>query len=142
MSFCNLNPFDHTRSQTYLDSVLERNNLSYVNDVNQININPETVKYLLKANMAADINLTKTDLYNFGYWFNDTLLSCYFNNVKCDESDFVWFYDFVYGNCYTFNSGYDQNGKPVAIKKISEEGSDHSFKLEIFLGNEFTQVQT
>lgn len=103
-------------------------------------MNPEIVKYLLKANMAADKNLTSQQLKSFGYSFNSTLLTCYFNNEVCGEEDFIWFYDFVYGNCYTFNSGFDSLGNRIEIKKISEDGSDHSFKLEIFLGNELTQV--
>ena len=140
VTVCNLNPFDHTRSQYYIDWVLAKNNISYVSNVSRIDINPETVKYLIKSTMEADENLTLATTLSFGYSFNATLLTCYFNNVACNESDFVTFYDFQYGNCFTFNSGYDNNGNRVSIKKISEDGSDHSFRFEIFLGNELTQV--
>ena len=117
MTFCNLNPFDNTLARPYIDATLARHNLSYVSNVNAININPETVKYLLKANIAADKNLTTEQIKSFGYSFNSFLLSCYFNNEICGEKDFIWFYDFVFGNCYTFNSGYDLNGNRIPIKK-------------------------
>lgn len=91
--------------------------------------------------MAADKNLTTQQLKSFGYSLNSTLLSCYFNNKKCSEDDFIWSYDFEFGNCYTFNSGYNSSGNQMPIKKISDYGSDHGLKLEIFLGNELAQVE-
>ncbi len=48
----------------------------------------------------------------------------------------VYNYDYFYTNCYTWNSGYDKNGNKVELKTISEDGSDRSFKLELFVGRE------
>jgi hypothetical protein len=32
------------------------------------------------------------------------LLNCTYNGQGCNQSDFVWFYSYEYGSCYTFNA--------------------------------------
>ena len=36
------------------------------------------------------------------------LITCVFNLRSCNTSDFVWFYDLMYGNCYKFNHELDE----------------------------------
>lgn len=139
VSVCNLNPLDRRFSQTYIDQVLAKHNLSHVSDIEKIDINPNTVKYLIKANILADKNLSKAEIRKFGFEIDFMLFRCFFNNIACNASDFIWLFDFDYGNCFTFNSGYDQKGNKVPIRKINEPGSERSFKLELFLGDEFSQ---
>lgn len=139
VSVCNLNPLDRRFSQTYIDKVLARHNLSHVSNIEKIDINPNTVKYLIKANILADRNLSKAEIRKFGFEIDFMLFRCFFNNIACNASDFIWLYDFDYGNCFTFNSGFDQRGNKVPIRKINEPGSERSFKLELFLGDEFSQ---
>ena len=45
----------------------------------------------------------------------------------------------ILGNCYRFNSGYDQSGNKVPVKQMNEAGSDRSFNLQLYLGDEFSQ---
>lgn len=40
----------------------------------------------------------------------------------------------MYGNCYSFNSGYLANGTPVADKTMSRSGWFDGLELEIFAG--------
>jgi len=46
-------------------------------------------------------------------------LDCTFNNQICNPSDFIWSYDTNYGNCYTFNSGFESNGNKVDLKQTT-----------------------
>ena len=41
----------------------------------------------------------------FGYSFDEMFLACYFATKSCERDDFEYFYDYLYGNCFTFNSG-------------------------------------
>ncbi|CAF0708691.1 unnamed protein product [Brachionus calyciflorus] len=139
VTVCNLNPLDRRYSQSYIDEVLSKHNISHVKDTNRIDINPHTVKYLIKANILADKNLTWQQIRQFGFEIDFMLLTCFYNDKPCNASDFVWVYDFDFGNCFTFNSGNDQKGNKVPIRLMNEPGSDRSFKLELFLGDEFSQ---
>lgn len=139
VTVCNLNPFDRRYAERYINRVLDENDLSHVNNISLIDLTPVKIKYLVRSAMASDHNLTESDRRSFGYDIDYMLLTCFFNDKPCNSSDFIWRYDFNYGNCYTFNSGYDKNGNKVAIRKITEPGSDRSFKLELFLGDEWSQ---
>ncbi|RMZ94730.1 acid-sensing ion channel 1 isoform X2, partial [Brachionus plicatilis] len=44
----------------------------------------------------------------YAQWFNDETLNL---------DEFVYYFHSEYGNCYTFNSGFSQNGSRVPIKK-------------------------
>ncbi|XP_072050916.1 epithelial sodium channel subunit beta-like isoform X2 [Amphiura filiformis] len=42
-----------------------------------------------------------------GHQLDDMLLSCTFQGYPCTPNNFTWFYNYLYGNCYTFNLGLD-----------------------------------
>lgn len=141
VTVCNLNAFDKRNAQKFINQTLAKNNISYVSDVTKIDMSPTLVNNLIKASIIGNKNFTKKDYVNLGFTIDYMLLTCYFNNIPCNSSDFVWRYDYDYTNCYTFNSGYDMNGNPVPIKQVNEAGSDRSLKLELFIGDDATQSQ-
>ncbi|XP_063286697.1 amiloride-sensitive sodium channel subunit gamma [Pelobates fuscus] len=57
-------------------------------------------------NILAEIPMeTKIAL---GYSADDLLVTCFFNGQACDSRNFTLFHHPLYGNCYTFNSGNQQ----------------------------------
>ena len=63
------------------------------------------------------------------------MLSCRFNDAECNiDQDFVWYYDFFYGNCFRYNSGRDQSGKSVKLQESTTSGPLNGLQLEIFVG--------
>lgn len=68
-----------------------------------------------------------------GHDLNDILFECKFNYDSCNSSDFVWSFDPDYGNCYTFNSGFDSNGNRVNLKKSSIAGPDFGLKFTLYV---------
>ena len=43
------------------------------------------------------------------------VLECSFNGKTCDfQRDFKWHHNYKYGNCYTFNPGYDRKDSPAS----------------------------
>jgi hypothetical protein len=138
VTICNLNPIDRTKAKTYINQVLNASDLNYVRNTFLIDIDPSTVLNLVKSSIISDPNLNYS---NFGFSLDYMLLTCQFNGYSCNKSDFITRYNYDYGNCFTFNSGYDSNGNQIPIKQISEAGSDKSFKIELFLGDEFIQSE-
>ena len=52
--------------------------------------------------------------------------------LGCDPfKDLRWFFDYSYGNCYQFNSGYDNLDNKVALKLITSEGPSYGFVINI-----------
>ena len=65
--------------------------------------------------------------------FNEILLNCTFELKTCNSSDFVWSYDPFYGNCYTFNSGFDSNGNRIDFKKSPLSGYVAGLQLTLYV---------
>lgn len=103
VTVCNLNAFDKRNAQTYINQVLAKNNISYVSDINRIDIPPTKVNNLIKASIIGNKSFTDDDIKSMGFSIDYMLLTCYFNNVPCNQSDFRWVYDFDYTNCWQFN---------------------------------------
>ena len=129
-----MNPFD-VSSTTYAGTVVNAalqsqgitptitlsSNDSAFNVVN-------TAAKKLKAAITGDNTLNSTVLENIGFTISNMLVSCYFNDKECDESDFKLYRTNEYGNCYTFN--YDASN-PVYT---SRTGPNSGLTMEVFLG--------
>ena len=87
----------------------------------------------MNSGAAANIiyTLSDVDKKRLGHDLKDILIACSFNLEQCNSSDFVWSFDDMYGNCYTFNSGFDSNGNTVDLKKTTL--SDPNFGLQLIL---------
>lgn len=103
VTVCNLNAFDRIKAKNFIDLTLAKNNISYVTNISSINISPTEVDNLLKASVIGNKNFTTANIQNLGFTIDFMLLTCYFNNVPCNVSDFRWVYDFGYTNCWQFN---------------------------------------
>jgi hypothetical protein len=57
----------------------------------------------------------------------------YFIDQLCSPSDFVWSFDKNFGNCYTFNSGYNSSGAKVELKKSFIAGPDNALILKMYV---------
>jgi hypothetical protein len=101
VTFCNLNPWNHDTAQGFINATLANNNLSYVQNINLIDMNPSLINNLLKSTLYAGINVTQNQSYNYGYTLDYMFLTCYFNSVPCNKSDFVYRYNYDMLNCFT-----------------------------------------
>jgi hypothetical protein len=68
-----------------------------------------------------------------GHDLKDILIECWFNLNPCNWTDFTWSYDNTYGNCYTFNSGFDLNGNKVDLKKSKITGPAFGLQLSMYV---------
>jgi hypothetical protein len=64
---------------------------------------------------------------------DDTLLSCLFEYKSCNANDFYWEWDSHYGNCYSFNSGFNSSGENVELRKTYIDGSTFGLQIEFYV---------
>ena len=128
VTICNLNPFV---------------NLTEINETNlfsQASFDSQNLDYYFveaKENLKRVIaNLSLDQQQSIGFKLNnETLISCSFNKAICDSTFFASYFDYNYGNCYTFNSG-DNND----ILNTALIGSDYGLTLEILIGDPTNQI--
>jgi hypothetical protein len=65
---------------------------------------------------------------------NDILIYCTFNGQPCTPSDFIWKWDPLYGNCYSFSSGFNSSGSRVDYKESFLPGAVFGLQLAVYVG--------
>ena len=121
-----------------LKTVNNAANLNFLNLVKNKTANQSTfewissIQYLMRAAVFNQNN--ETIRKSYGYQLENMLVSCHFNYNPCYLSDFTYFYDPLYGNCYTFN-------KQAPIKYVTIPGLSYGLTLELFLGNPPTETK-
>lgn len=95
------------------------------------NVNKYATQYAYNLSMSGvDIQfLTNEEKKKLGRDLENCLVSCQFNLLVCDPSDFVWSFDPWFGNCFTFNSGFDSNGNQTNLKQSTIAG--YKFGLQV-----------
>ncbi|OWF52765.1 Degenerin-like protein asic-2 [Mizuhopecten yessoensis] len=63
-----------------------------------------------------------------GHQLEDMLVSCNFKGKSCSPSNFSHFIHYKYGNCYTFNSGFNST-----IAETEKSGPVYGLALELYL---------
>ncbi|XP_054756186.2 amiloride-sensitive sodium channel subunit beta-like [Lytechinus pictus] len=63
-----------------------------------------------------------------GHDLDDMLLDCDFENYPCTPGNFSHFYNYLYGNCFTFNSGEFEK-----LLTVSKVGPLYGLSLELYI---------
>jgi len=80
-------------------------------------------------------NMTNDERKQLNFGLDDVLFFCLFNNQPCSSNDFVWHFDRYYGNCFIFNSGYNETtGEKSAIRKSLISGGYYGFQFQLYVG--------
>lgn len=74
------------------------------------------------------------DRKELGYFIDEMLIGCVYNQQPCSSRDFSWYFDVEGGNCFKFNSGLDSSGQKAAIKKAELAGSYNGLILQLYVG--------
>jgi hypothetical protein len=130
VTFCNLSPFT-TRSgfenyvnQVYTDSQLK--NLSY---------NLKFFSALTARVYAFERVLNSSDLAkkSISHRLEDVLIGCKFNYQPCTLADFTWEFDNFYGNCFSFNTGFNSSGHAVDLAVSNLAGFSYGLQLDLYV---------
>ena len=139
VSLCNLKMF--AKNNTMLNEIVSILNQTKLNrnraatrKTMEDNEKMRRLQYLIKS-YASGPNLTTPERKSFGLSIEEMLVSCYFNGMPCYDEEFEWFYNYEYGNCFAFNSGFNtKKNKHVPLKNVQRAGQQHGLKLELFVG--------
>jgi hypothetical protein len=127
---CNKNPFVTKEANSFLNKFVIKSQV----------FNITTNESVLITNMLeAGLNAKNPEYGNenrklLGYPIDEMLIRCHFQEIKCTADDFIWHYDFNYGNCFIFNSGYNKTGHKVPIRKVQKPGRFSGLYLQLFIG--------
>ncbi|XP_070541621.1 amiloride-sensitive sodium channel subunit gamma-like [Ptychodera flava] len=77
---------------------------------------------VLMANQSTQTKMT------MGHQLSTMLLDCVWRGYQCSPDNFTQFYNYKYGNCFTFNSG--RNGEALTINK---PGPMYGLSLELYI---------
>ncbi|RNA28850.1 acid-sensing ion channel 5 [Brachionus plicatilis] len=112
VTVCNLNPFATKNELDIVSYFLEKNALDNLTDSAKIRqlrglnssdlfSNLNMVRYLTAVSYKfLTINGTKI---NYTEIYDRMFITCLFGAEPCQRSDWSWFFDPYYGNCFTFN---------------------------------------
>ena len=138
ITLCNINMFTSKYASELIKHVNEKASPNEsLFDPNQLKLlTNQRWNYLWQViNLAATALIfnKNDDKKLLAHSFEDILISCQFNYQKCDASDFLWSFDPYYGNCYSFNTGFNSSGHRVALKESSVSGWLFGLQLELYV---------
>lgn len=134
VTICNLNPMVTPKANAYIRDYFRLNHNLSVNNFTDIQAyfgeNSLTeLNWLFYQTLddSFDPNLRR----QFGYSLEEMVITCRFDSIPCNFSEFTSSYDRVFGNCFQFNSFYDMNGQKKNINTLQQIGGLY---LELFMG--------
>ncbi|XP_013380995.1 amiloride-sensitive sodium channel subunit alpha isoform X2 [Lingula anatina] len=80
------------------------------------------------GNIWAKLNYTTRE--TVGHELDTMIISCTFNGVTCSSANFTRFNNHQFGNCYTFNSGWDSS---IPVETSSNAGPLYGLSLEMYI---------
>jgi hypothetical protein len=139
ITLCNINMF----TSKYASELIKETNKKVKPTVDFLD--PNQIKKLSSMTFNSlwqyiDVSAVASVLYlddekkkQIAHHFEDILIGCRFNNQPCSASDFAWSFDPFYGNCYSFNTGFNSSGEPIALKESSVSGWLFGLQLEMYV---------
>ena len=123
ITICNRNPFNTEYAMSFINDLENSTDRSFWND------------YYWFYSRANVFNKSDEEKKKFGLKLDETIIVCSFNSLPCNLSnDFVWVYYSHYGNCYRFNSGKNEKGDSIDLKKLDRVGNDIGLNLILYVG--------
>ena len=137
ISFCNLKMLNKLSAKSYLQTILnDANNNSLINKTDygdNIYGYVNDIETIIQSSVASE-DQTIEFQKSAGYNLSDMLISCSFNWKTCSEKDFKFFFNSIYGSCYSFNAD-------VPPKSVSVQGPDYGLTIELFMGDPNVQTE-
>lgn len=109
VTLCNINPFLTNESIGFVNEIILKNKLLDEENltVSYYYLTAQEYSFFRFFVGTNALDPTRNDSFrkSLGPDISDMLLSCSFNMIECSADDFTWYFDSLYGNCFTFNSG-------------------------------------
>jgi len=140
VTICNANPFTtryaleflRTVNQEYEQSVdiFNEDQMSKLNLSRRVYLND-----LIYKQAIGEMNrLNNTEKRKLSHTLDDMMPSCTFNIRNCTTSDFKWYFDQFYGNCWIFNSGINETtGQNVPLYFSTFRGELYGLQMNFYV---------
>lgn len=140
---CNVVPYDAVATASFIANISAAYNISASNYANPKDYTTQ-FSTLIKANLAKLAIQGKFDQFNNGFNLPD--MSCFFEATACNISQFYFYQNFNYGNCFSFNMGQVNNvggtvwggnqwANITPILPANFAGEARGFQLEMYTGS-------
>lgn len=129
IGFCNTNPITTKFGVDFLDKLIRYkypNETMADDDTETDFLHRVYIKNLYDIKSTISYNTSSDLQQRLGLNLEDMLINCYFGDEACNMSEFTWFFNWNYGNCFMFDTQ----------KKIYSEGRSEQLTLEFFIGFE------
>ena len=133
VTICNVNPFTTEYAYNFLKELDTSN--SFFDKILTFEESTALLStlYYKAMNKVNDKSISDQTRKNLSHTLKDMMISCMFNGVACNSSDFVWKFDPIYGNCFVFNSGIDVNGQSTSLRETNVAGQYYGLQLEMYV---------
>jgi hypothetical protein len=108
VALCSANTIVNQVSQSYVSTALGQDSTLLAASVYKYNY----MKYYFGIKLSSP-SLNDSFRKSTGSTYSQLIIQCTFNRASCNSSNWVWFFDAYYGNCFRFNSGVDSNGNQM-----------------------------
>jgi len=132
VSICNVNPFTTKYGYELLRNLTNNTFESFPENASTLQKKTQVFEIETKAFKIIN-NFTDLDKKSLSHDLEDSLLGCAFNLDKCSSNDFSWYYDAFFGNCYSFNSGFNSTGQRRDNSVSYLAGSWHGLQVDFFV---------
>ena len=138
ITICDSNSFTTKAAEHLLNDVVIQNK-TYLDEIKFEKYKSKSkaidyVMFKLQRYISYGMNkmyyLSDAEKQSMGISLQNILHTCYFNLVPCNASDFNWFYSYMYGNCFQFNSGKDGT-QPLKETRLG----GYKYGLQLFIRN-------
>jgi hypothetical protein len=151
ITICNVEPL---ASQTASNLIKNRTSNLEFNDINDFN---RLIDVRNKILSEINQNFGNAQKQTLGISIDETIINCQFEDYPCScqkslngdclqtSQEFIWYYSYKHGNCYTFNSGYTYGTNtpsefsfkfPKRIKTVSKSSIDYGLYLELYINTD------
>lgn len=90
------------------------------------------VEYLKKEFLETLAGTDRSYSKFLGHQKETMIIDCTFDGKICTPSQFNWFWNYKYGNCYTFNSAWNDS-QTANLRGAERPGPLHGLQLELFI---------
>ena len=149
IKICDINPLSkHLHKKVIMDSFERYGNDDRMKIFEHLEFDNSKDPYLIQSSYLRNINFfhyfsmgtsllkKQPEKMDLDYKINETLISCLFGSKICDKTtDFEYYYDPYFGNCFKFNSGQNMNGLRVRRRYTSQTGRLNGLNIELSLSN-------
>jgi hypothetical protein len=139
ITICNKEPFVTEAARQIFNNISNNFEQFILSSTYEENFFSFLTNYIVMTKMKTS-SYTDEQLLSLNYNRTQFIFNCQFNFIECDYDTFQWYFDYIYGICYRYNTGYYFNntliGSDGTISTISSSSVTYGLRLSLFLGIE------